>query len=136
MSATVPRRHGGPPRGQFEPLPFHGWYECRGCSAVVVSWAHHAEVCHEHSDETPEPEHAPIGPESLAERANAEGRAVVEFAAVRPWREAWRQVAACLRLFPPKNPRPAAIPADPPGAAGRAQQWATMGELIKRTTEA
>ena len=133
MSRHVPRRRGDPPRGAFEPLPFHGWYECRECSAVVVDWGRHQEVCHGHEDQAAEP--APLGPGDLAERANAEGRAVVtEFARPRLLgREAWRQVAACLRLRPPKGTRPAAT--DPP-AAGRAEQWARIDALIKRTTEA
>lgn len=53
--------------------------------------------------------------------------------APRPWREAWRQVRACLR--PPQDPaRPPLL--DPPAAAGRAEQWARIDALIKRTTEA
>lgn len=137
--ATIPRRVSGPPRSSFEPLAFHGWYGCKGCGDVVYDWARHADVCHEHPDDShAETDLEPITPANLAERANAEGRAVVEFAAAHPWREAWRQVAACLRITPPKNARPAAVvdPPTVPPAAGRAQQWAAMADLIERTTEA
>ena len=134
MSRHVPRRHGDPPRGAFEALPFHRWYECRACSAVVVDWAVHQEACHAHEDQAEAD--AGYDLEAAAGRARAEGNAVVEFARPRLLgREAWRQVAACLRLRPPRDPRPAAL-SDPPQAAGRAEQWARIDALIKRTTEA
>ncbi len=115
MTRHVPRRPGDPPRSDFTPLPFHGWYECRGCSCVVVDWGQHRQACHEHEEaELPE------GVTDLAARARAEGAAVTEFSRPRLFgRQAWRQVAACLRVRPPKGPRPAA-PAGPTGAAGRA----------------
>ena len=126
----VPRRHGDPPRGAFETLPFHRWYGCKSCGAVVYDWVRHD--CHGHEQAEAE-DHVT----DLAARARAEANAeVVEFARPRLFgREAWRQVATCLRLRPPKDTRPAAAH-DPPVAAGRAEQWARIDALIKRTTEA
>jgi len=115
VSQHVPRRPGDPPRSDFIPLPFHGWYGCRGCGVVIYDWALHS--CHEHDGQADE---LPEGVTDLAARARAEGMAVAEFTRPRLLgRQAWRQVLACLRLRPPKDSRPAASP-DPPGAAGRA----------------
>lgn len=130
MSRHVPRRRGDPPKGSFELLPFHRWYGCKGCGAVVYDWVLHD--CHGHEDEAAEAEGYDLV--GAARRAREEGSAVVEFARPRLLgREAWRQVATCLRLRPPKDTRPAAEP-DPPTAAGRAKQWAALGPLIARTT--
>lgn len=113
---------------------FHGRYICNRCSAEVHDWQVHANFHAELDTAQSEREEVAYGPDDLAAAANAEGRAVhSEFRST--WREAWRQVAACLRLTPPKDTRPAATD-DPPGAAGRAEQWAAMSDLIKRTTEA
>lgn len=135
MSRHVPRRRDDPPRGAFETLPFHRWYGCKSCGAVVYDWVRHD--CHDHEDQAP-PEGYDLA--SVVERARAEANAevaeVAEFARPRLFgREAWRQVAACLRLRPPRDPRPAA-PDSPITAAGRAEQWARIDALIKRTTEA
>ena len=127
------RRPGGYDRDHF-----HGRYICKRCSAEVHDWHVH-DAFHDDLEALIEgmvagdlP--AGIGPGDLAARANAEGRAVVEFARPRMFgREAWRQVAACLRLRPPKDP---ARPLQDPPAAGRAEQWARIDALIKTTTEA
>ena len=130
MSRHVPRRAGDPPRGSFETLPFHHWYGCKICKAVLYEWVGHD--CHDHEAQA----EAEDNVTDLTERARAEGNAVVEFARPRLFgRQAWRQVAACLRLRPPKDTRPAAT-RDPLAAAGRAEQWARIDALIKRTTEA
>jgi hypothetical protein len=116
VSRHVPRRPGDPPRSDFTPLPFHGWYGCRGCGVVVYDWALHS--CHEHEDQAADT--LPEGVADLAARARAEGAAVAEFTRPRLFgRQAWRQVLACLRVRPPEDSRPAASP-DPTGAAGRA----------------
>jgi hypothetical protein len=116
VSRHVPRRPGDPPRSEFTPLPFHGWFGCRGCGAVVYDWGLHG--CHDHEDQAGE---LPEGVADLAARARAEGAAVAEFSRPRMFgAQAWRQVAACLRLRPPKDPRPAAMPGSPPTTAGRA----------------
>lgn len=119
MSRHVPRRPGDPPRAEFSPLPFHGWYECRGCSAVIVDWARHRDACHDHDDDG-QADELPEGVADLAARARAEGAAVAEFSRPRMFgRETWRQVAACVHPRRFTSPRPAATP-DPPAAAGRA----------------
>jgi hypothetical protein len=124
---------------------FHGRFICRRCSAEVHDWSVH-DAWHDDLDALIEDRvaaglgeaEAGIGPDDLAARANAEGRGVVDAEFARPrmfGRETWRQVAACLSLRLPRSPRPAAAP-DPPVAAGRAEQWARIDTLIKRTTEA
>lgn len=142
---TIPRRPGDP-AGKFTALPFHGWYECHRCSGVVVDWAVHAERCND--DEPKEAEGYDL--EAAVTKARELGNATVEFTGPHPhpWRQAWREVAACLRLFPSKDPRPAATHppaagrADTPGGpdhpapdpAARAAAWARMAPMIERTT--